>query len=90
MYIVLEAGGFLYPLLGLYARLDVAEAFCAQALSEEKSQNKTFLVYSVEVEKTILTQYQRSEVFVKDSVITIGRYLDGMLQYNEPYVFKDL
>lgn len=90
MYIVIKSGAYLHPNMGIYERLDVAVAFAAKALTEERDTYHSYHLYSVTPEEAVTAKEEIRVLTNSYGKIIVDRYVEGVLQSSSYYVEEEL
>ena len=90
MYLVIKAGAYLHPSMGIYERLDVTMAFATKALQEERDTYHSFHVYSLSPEGAVEPQQETIVLTNKYGKIIVDSYVEGVLQSSYYYVEEEL
>lgn len=90
MYIVLKAGHYLHEKMGIYDRLDVAKAFAAEALSQERDDYHQYKIYHRIPEAE--TEYSYPVVIMSNAQgnIYVDTYVEHELQSSTLFVKESL
>ena len=90
MYLAIKAGAYLHPSMGIYERLDVAVAFAAKALNNERDNYHSFHIYSLSPEGAVEPHQETRVLTNKYGKIIVDSYVEGVLQSSSYYVEEDL
>lgn len=90
MYIVIKAGHYLHEAIGLYDRIDVAKAFAAEALSQERDDYHQYKIYYRSPESSVSYSYPTIILSNAQGKIYVDTYIDGVLQSSTLYIKEDL
>lgn len=90
MYIVIKAGHYLHEAIGIYDRIDVAKAFAAEALSQERDDYHQYKIYYRAPEAAVAYTYPVMILSNAQGWIYVDTYIDGVLQSCSLYEKEDL
>lgn len=90
MYLAIKAGAYLHPSMGIYERLDVAVAFAAKALQDERDSYHSYHIYSVTPEQAVTAKEEIRVLTKRFGKIIVDRYVEGVLQSSSYYVEEEL